>query len=663
LEKLPQNEAGRKTYATTSSSTPSSFNLNTMLSLFHSFRPLLLSYKVLLGTFLFLLQTRLANAIVDLSQPWILSANYNKNELYCTLQAAMGNNIVGYLVIQEGEVVAEGYAKNTTASDLYPAFSATKSWSSMIMGLLFDAGKLQLDTTLGQVFADDSIWLDIIDAEAKKTLTMEELLTFTSGLSEIYEISVAMTLQDTLTGVLNTTSFNPEQRGIYEYVQTNHILARIINQVSGKTPLEVATESGAFAALGLKADVDYTWETFGGVEGSAYGLHINPRTLAKLGLLYLQEGYAKLGVPPVVSSEWVSWSTTNQLAPGVVPTNNPLYNGYGYQWYTNDDGSFAAVGGGGQMAVVYPDDEIVVVVMTSFDQSTIREATLESARFVREASVNFDDIVQEGSCIQDEDEAPFCFPGESSVIVQNGSSVHKIKLADLKIGDKVKVGNEKFEPVYSFGHHHPLPVLSYLHIKFANGESLKVSRDHFVFSNSANSFIQAKHLCVGDEVITSTGGTTLVREIVKTKMKGAYAPFSPSGKLIVDNIVVSSFAASANQEDTVKILGGLLEFSHHDLAHAFEFPHRLACHYTSFLCVAETYDGNGVSSWVAGPLKFFRWIYRQPSIIRELVLCVAVSLLVAFQVLEVIFVPSKGILPLAIAGAVMLLRRLLAKPK
>lgn len=352
------------------------------------------------ATFLLLLAAPLANGLVDLSQPWILAANGNQNELYCTVQASMGDLIVGYVVLQDGVIVAEGYTEGNTASDLNPANSATKSWSSMILGLLVDEGQLQENTTLGELFTDDAIWVDIVDADEKKTLTVHEILTFSAGLSETLEFSAALTEQNTLAGVLNATSFNAEQRGTYEYLPTNHILARIIHQVSGKTPLEVATtESGAFDAMGLKPQVDYTWDTFGGVEGSAFGLRTNPRALAKLGLLYIQEGRAAPDAIPIVSPAWISSSTTNQLAPGIVPDNNPLYSGYGYQWYTNDDGSYAAVGGGGQMAVVFPNENIVVAVMTRFDQNTLQQATLQSVQLVQAITESFDEIANEGSCV------------------------------------------------------------------------------------------------------------------------------------------------------------------------------------------------------------------------------------------------------------------------
>ena len=354
-----------------------------------------------------------AHATTDLSQPWTLGPNYNKNQLYCDLKMNVraGEFLIGYVILSNGTIVAEDYKDPSSRDGLYTAFSATKTWSSMIVGLLVDNGQLDLSSSLGDIFDDDAVWVDIVDAEEKQTLTMQEVLTMTSGLSERFEIQESLAAQTSLLDVLNATAFNATQRGTYEYLQTNHILAHVIHQASGgKSPLELAAEAGLFEALGLVADVDYTWDTFGEVEGSAVGLSLNPRSLAKLGQLYLQEGLAAPDLS-MISPQWVALSTSNQLPPGEVPDNaDQLYRGYGYQWYTDIDGddasdgsSFAAIGGGGQLMVVFPREKIVVSIMTSFDgQASVLLATIESFRLFSIVRNGLEVIDQDGTCVDEE---------------------------------------------------------------------------------------------------------------------------------------------------------------------------------------------------------------------------------------------------------------------
>ena len=360
--------------------------------------------KQILASLLCLASFVAAN-IVDLSQPWSLAGNYNQNELYCVLQPQVRDQIMGYVVIRDGLIVAEDYRANNRPDDLVAVYSATKSWTSLLVGLLVDAGQLELNTTLGDVWEDDAVWNDIVNAEDKKNLTVFELLTFTSGLREIDPV-LGIFAQNSLTDTLNQTTWLAAERGNYEYLPSNHILAQIIYQVSGLTPLEVANSDvygNVFAALGMQLNIDYRWDAFGNVQGSAFGMHMNPRILAKLGQLYVQQGVAQPNAAPIVSPAWVAASTTNQLPTGVVPENNPPIQGYGYQWYVSSsevDENFSAVGAGGQLLYVYPNDDTVVALMTTFtNEAEAQQSTLQAFTLMATIEQNLAAMDQDGSCV------------------------------------------------------------------------------------------------------------------------------------------------------------------------------------------------------------------------------------------------------------------------
>ena len=59
-----------------------------------------------------------------------------------------------------------------------------KSWATMIIGSMVDQGQLTTSETLNDIFDQDSDWEGVVGATEKKTITVEELLTMTSGLSE-----------------------------------------------------------------------------------------------------------------------------------------------------------------------------------------------------------------------------------------------------------------------------------------------------------------------------------------------------------------------------------------------------------------------------------------------------------------------------------------------
>lgn len=83
-------------------------------------------------------------------------------------------------------------------------------------------------------------------------------------------------------------------------------------------------------------------------------LHLHPRDMARLGLLYLNRG--KWGDTQIVSAEWVSESSKASVTvrEGV---------GYGYSWWINTARPpiFEAVGRGGQRIAVLPKENMVVV--------------------------------------------------------------------------------------------------------------------------------------------------------------------------------------------------------------------------------------------------------------------------------------------------------------
>ena len=115
-------------------------------------------------------------------------------------------------------------------------------------------------------------------------------------------------------------------------------------------------------ALGIER---YEWLTYAnGTPIAASGLRLLPRDLAKIGLLYLNEG--EWGGVQVVPEEWVRSS----LSPHAVISERPFgFQRYGYQWWLGtarvgqDSVPWsAAVGYGGQRILIVPSMDLVAVV-------------------------------------------------------------------------------------------------------------------------------------------------------------------------------------------------------------------------------------------------------------------------------------------------------------
>ena len=256
-----------------------------------------------------LLALAAAANIADLSAPLERSADYNSNPAQTALRAAdeYGSALLAYTVLKGGKITAEHtyypeYGLNWNSE--YLMWSVTKSVSSMLIGQLVDAGSVSTSDTLEQIFAEEVAdgkldWADVVQGESKKRITLEELLTMTSGLADPAALSDLDESndppQESLLDVLNHGSYTDSNE--FSYLSSTHILAYVINSVSGETPAAFATDSssGAFTALGIDtftwtADTWHTTTNADGMQGSGYGLQMRVRDMAKIGQLYLQEG-------------------------------------------------------------------------------------------------------------------------------------------------------------------------------------------------------------------------------------------------------------------------------------------------------------------------------------------------------------------------------------
>jgi hypothetical protein len=130
----------------------------------------------------------------------------------------------------------------------------------------------------------------------------------------------------------------------------SHLLSAIVQESSGMKTLEFAKKY-LFDPLGIK-DVDWAESPEGTNNGFA-GLRLQPKDMAKIGLLYLNQG--KWENKQIISAQWIMASTR--------PYIDGRWNGedYGYQWWINPAGYYSAVGKYGQAIYVIPDKNLVAV--------------------------------------------------------------------------------------------------------------------------------------------------------------------------------------------------------------------------------------------------------------------------------------------------------------
>jgi hypothetical protein len=221
-----------------------------------------------------------------------------------------------------------------------------------------------------------------------------------------------------------------------------------------------------------------------------------------------------------------------------------------------------------------------------------------------------------------------CFPGTAKVRVLHRGT---LEISALRIGDLVHVGGEKFDRVYSFGHRNTSLKGKFLTVESTAG-TLTLTPEHLVLL-ATGEFVTASTIRDGDQLVEGTNKkATTVISVGHTEVKGLFAPFTPSGVIVVDNIVASTFIGF--DPDILRF--GPLQFSFQWLAHALEFPHRLACHYTRWSCHNEEYTESGLSEWIVAPYRAAQWLLSPDrAAIQQRLIFVAILLVGAsFNVLE-----------------------------
>ena len=257
-------------------------------------------------------------------------------------------------------VVRNGYAVLQTVVYPFPedtshiVHSCAKSITATLIGIAIDRGLLAgVEVPVMEILADKAP--ETAD-QLKASMTVEDLLTMATGLDcrdsyvHDYEGMVEMQSSADWTEYVLTLPMAAKPGTRFEYCNgSSLLLSAILSTITGQRASEFATEV-LFEPLGI---TDFTWPA--DPEGVTIGwgeLMLQPADMAKFGLLYLRNGEWDGGqlVPP----EWVDAATTSQIDAGT------LSDGYGYQWWIDDDGWFMAQGFGGQHIIVIPDKDLVV---------------------------------------------------------------------------------------------------------------------------------------------------------------------------------------------------------------------------------------------------------------------------------------------------------------
>ena len=274
------------------------------------------------------------------------------------------------LIVQDGKVRLERYGLDFGPEGRWTSFSVAKSFTSTLVGAALKDG--YIDSIEDKV----SAYIPDLQGSAYDNVTIRQLLTMTSGVAwnEDYadpQSDVAQfNTHEAEPGVDVTVSYMrqleaeapPGTKWVYKTGETN-LIGVLVSSATGKTLSDYLSEK-VWKPFGMQQDASWLLGSTGH-EISGCCVQASTRDFARFGLFILGGGL--VDGEPVLPDGWLADATSMQAE-----TDQPDY-GYGYQWWTLDDGAFMARGIFGQSIFIDPQRQLVIASNSNWPQASDRQ--------------------------------------------------------------------------------------------------------------------------------------------------------------------------------------------------------------------------------------------------------------------------------------------------
>lgn len=274
----------------------------------------------------------------------------------------------GIVILQDGKVRFERYGLGFDANGRWTSFSVAKSFTSTLVGAAIQDGYIKsLDDKVSQ-------YIPGLRGSAYDDVSVRQLLTMSSGVkwNEDYE--------DPNSDVARFNNAKPEPGmdatvsymrklprahpagEVWHYNTGETNLIGVLVSSATKKPLSEYLQEKIWQPAGMEAPG--TWLLgASGHEIAGCCIQAATRDYARMGLFVLANGNA--GGKQIVPTDWFAQATVKQKDIGKPG------RGYGYQWWTYDDGSVAAQGIFGQGIFIDPERKLVIASNANWTRATL----------------------------------------------------------------------------------------------------------------------------------------------------------------------------------------------------------------------------------------------------------------------------------------------------
>jgi CubicO group peptidase (beta-lactamase class C family) len=276
----------------------------------------------------------------------------------------------GLMIIQDGKIRLEKYGLGFSGEGRWTSFSVAKSFTSTLVGAAIKDGYIK------SINDNVSDYIPDLKGSVYDDVTIKQLLTMTSGAkwNEDYadpKSDVALfDAHKAEPGVDVTVSYMrklnreapPGTKWVYKTGETN-LVGVLVSSATKKNLSDYLSEK-VWRPFGMERDA--TW-ILGSTSHEISGccLQASTRDFARFGLFMLGGGVA--GGKSMLPDGWIAEATTKQAE-----TGRAEY-GYGYLWWTMNEGSYAARGIFGQGIFIDPTRKLVIASNSNWPQATDRQ--------------------------------------------------------------------------------------------------------------------------------------------------------------------------------------------------------------------------------------------------------------------------------------------------
>ena len=269
-----------------------------------------------------------------------------------------GQRSAALLIVHDGKLRLERYGLGFDGSGRWTSFSVAKSFTSTLVGAALRDGHIRS--------MDDKVsdYIPQMKGSAYDDVSIRQLLTMTSGVKWNEDYT------DPNSDVARFNNHKPEDgmdatvsylrrlprevpagtRWLYSTGETN-LVGILVGQATKKNLADYLAEK-VWGPVGMEQKATWLLSRTG-KEISGCCVQAASRDFARFGLFILNG--ARVNGQSIVPDGWLAEATTERTGIGQPG------RGYGYQWWTYTDGSFAARGIFGQGIFIDPKRKLVIV--------------------------------------------------------------------------------------------------------------------------------------------------------------------------------------------------------------------------------------------------------------------------------------------------------------